>query len=129
MEIEKLKALLTRSQGTNESVDSDDEIPQAKKAKIASLAALAKDAMQAGKKFTVCNSLWTDPGAIRHLALLRNKESEDLGLTESDDDEGQIKEQAQMIYQSLPTHLRTYVKEAWFRTRVSYLFNVTPVTT
>jgi hypothetical protein len=128
LEIERLKALITGDSGPNES-GSDNEIPRAKKAKTSETAkssdkesALVKDAMQAGKKFTVCNLLWTTPGAIRYLVHLSNHKSED--LTESDDDSDETtKDQAQLIYHSLSAHLRPYVKTSWFRTRVRHLLS------
>lgn len=126
LEIEKLKALITGDSGPNES-GSDDEIPRAKKAKTKSSSqesesALVKDAMQAGKKFTVCHLLWMNPGAFRYLAHLSDRKSED--LTESDDDlDETTKDQAQLIYHSSSAHLRPYMKTSWFRTRVRHLLS------
>lgn len=127
LEIEKLKAQVT---GDEPEADGTDNPRSAKKAKSSSQSAdikqLRKDALQAGKRYAVCNSLWMNPGAIRYLALLKgdnaDDELEEPGDPDESDEDNEMKEQAQGIYHSLPAHLRPHVEKPWFKERVSLPF-------
>ena len=46
--------------------------------------AIQIDALQAGKRFAVCNMLWIPPGAIQHLPLLADPPSDDEALEFAD---------------------------------------------
>jgi hypothetical protein len=126
LQIEQLKA---HAHEPDNSSDSDGQNPPKKKKLVADqhsngTSALRKDALQAGKRFAVCDILWPDPAAIRYVAIHnQGSESEPHEATESDEDE-EVKVQAARIFRSLPANLRPYVKEAWFRERVSHLLLV-----
>lgn len=79
--------------------------------------ALRKDTLQAGKRFAVQCALWTDPGAVRYVALL-NKDGPDNRQSDESEDDDELRAQAELIYETLPAHLRPHVEEGWFRERV-----------
>ena len=110
--IEKLKACAhTSDSHHDDSSDSDDQGQSKKKKKTShktSNKLLRKDALQAGKRFAVETALWTEPGAIRYVALLKDGKP-DGNLSDEPEDDDEVKEQAALIYESLPAHLRPHV--------------------
>ena len=78
---------------------------------------LCKDALQAGKWFTVQHALWTNPATVRYVALLKKDRSTDNQLDELEDGD-EMRVQAVLIYETLPAHLRPHVEEGWFTERV-----------
>jgi hypothetical protein len=104
--------------------DSDDEIIKKKtKSKNDDTGALQTDALQAGKRFAVCDRLWVSPGAIQYLPLVANPSSED---DEPESVDEQQMDVARAIFNSLAVPLRNYVGAKWFRARVSNLIVGTP---
>ena len=78
---------------------------------------LRKDALQAGKWFTVQHALWTDPATVRYVALLKKDRPTDNQLDELEDGD-EMRVQAVLIYKTLPAHLHPHVEEGWFTERV-----------
>jgi hypothetical protein len=116
--IEKLKG----DTGTSPEDSNDEQSPHKKKKynTTSSDDPLRKDALQAGKLFAVQSALWTEPGAVRYMALLNSDGSYGHQSDESEtDDDSQVRAQAELIYATLPAHLRPHVKQAWFGERVS----------
>jgi hypothetical protein len=120
--IEKLKARAGSSDSrSDDSGDSDDQVRSKKKKKTGHKTGndlLRKDALQAGKRFAVETALWTEPGAVRYVALLKDGEP-DGNLSDEPEDDDEVKEQAALIYESLPAHLHPHVDKPWFQERVS----------
>lgn len=116
-ENERLKA-----QQNNEDTSSDEEGPKKKK-RTGDIGALKTDALQAGKKFTVCDKLWLKPGTLGYISLLADsREDEDLSNVDDDDDDdesAEAKAEAEVLFKALPAQLRPYVGTGWFRERVS----------
>jgi hypothetical protein len=77
--------------------------------------ALKTDALQAGKRYAVCDELWIDPAAIRHIVYV-SKSGSDTELLSDGPEE--VKEQAKSILKSLPAALRPHIGTRWFRERV-----------
>lgn len=82
--------------------------------------------MRAGKKFAVCDRLWLQPLSLPMLHVLAKAPNDDEPETTMEDfsdipqDELiKPKEEAELIFASIPEHLRPYVGETWFRERVS----------
>jgi len=119
--IEKLKAC-DNTQHSDESGSDDEQRPCTKKKKnndAASNDLLHKDALQSGKRFAVESALWTEPGAVQYLALLNGNGSDAVQGDEQEDEDEELRLQAELIYANLPAHLRPHVQTAWFRKRVS----------
>jgi hypothetical protein len=77
--------------------------------------ALKTDALQAGKRYAVCNMLWIDPASIRYLASISKNSSETESLSDGPEE---VNKEAQSIMKSLPAPLHRYVSTKWFRERV-----------
>jgi len=111
-------------EGSSDSNDSDDEIIKKKtKSRDDNTGALQMDALQAGKRFVVCDKLWVSPGAIQYLPLVANPHSEDDEPESADEQQMDV---AHAIFNSLAVPLRSYVGAKWFRARVSNLIVGTP---
>lgn len=131
--IRSQKLEIVRLGGDTDDNDSDDPAasPKKKKKLMSENERLSKDALQAGKYFAVSTQLWVSPGALRYLTLLHDDPQENVGDEEVDDDDGAIREEAESIFRALPSSVRPYVREDWFRERVSpfttlllHLFNI-----
>jgi hypothetical protein len=121
-ELEQVRGATTNHHATNPDSDTDDGEHVTKKGKTSSddHGALKSDALQAGKKYAVCNLLWLDPGVIRHVKHIA-MEGSDMELSDEPED---LKEQAQNILKTLPAPLRPHVGTKWFRERVRSIHNI-----
>ena len=123
VEIESLRG--AAKHGRASADDSDDEstgdehLTKKKKSSKHDSGALKTDALQAGKRFAVCNMLWIPPGAIQHLPLIADPPSDDEALDSAD--EQQMKA-SRIIFESLSAPLRPCVSTKWFRNRVSNIY-------
>lgn len=118
--IERLKACNNTQHGDKSSSD-DEQGAHTKKKKndAASNDRLHKDALQSGKQFAVESALWTEPGTVQYLTLLNGDGSDAVQADEQEDEDKEVRLQAQLIYANLPAHLRLHIQTAWFRKRVS----------
>ena len=120
----ELEALRTQAknhkharEGSSDSDDTNGEIIKKKtKSRNDDTGALQTDALQAGKRFAVCDRLWVPPGAIQYLPLIANPPNEDDEPESADEQQTDV---AHAIFNSLAAPLRSYVGAKWFRTRVS----------
>ena len=105
-----------------DSDDTDDGELVTKKGKTNSddHGALKSDALQAGKKYAICNVLWLDPGVIRQVGYIA-KEGSEAELSDGAED---LKKRAQDILSSLPAPLRPHVGTRWFRERVRSIHSI-----
>jgi hypothetical protein len=122
LEIESLRTQSARNKhgrvdSSESENDSDENIAKKVKSSKDDTGALQTDALQAGKRFAVCNMLWIPPGAIQYLPLIAHPSGDD---EEPESEDEQTVEAAQAIYNSLANPLRRYVGIKWFRTRVSF---------
>ena len=102
--------LVNRNQADKSSDDEDAEtITKKKKTNVGDIGGLKTDALQAGKWFAVCNSLWVDPASIKHISTLVNP------ADPASDEPDELWEQAEAIFKSLPGSLHPHVGTKWFR--------------
>jgi hypothetical protein len=96
---------------------SEDEDHISKKGKRGNddYGALKTDALQAGKRYAVCDLLWIDPVSIQYLGSISKTSSETESLSDGLED---VNKEAQSILKSLPAPLRPHVGTKWFRERV-----------
>ena len=109
----------------NEHLDSDESETIMKKRKTSNddFGGLRTDALQAGKRFAVCNNLWVDPTVVSHLVTLTDSGTD---AEPASDEPTELREQAEAIFRSLPTSLRPHVGTRWFRKRVSVSYCLIP---
>jgi hypothetical protein len=107
----------------SDSDDSKDSGQIMKKGKAGSNdhGSLKTNALQAGKKYAICNLLWLDPAAIWHIAYITKASSEMELLLDGPDD---LKEQAQDILRSLPVPLHPHIDTRWFKEQVHRICNI-----
>jgi hypothetical protein len=123
-EIEQLKRAVTHHPHSDNDDNSDEEEHITKKTKHdkSDDGALRTQALHAGKRYTVCNSLWINPAVLGYLALLSKADSG--SNSEPDEDSIELKELATAIYGTLPGPLRPHVGSQWFSARVGSYYKL-----
>jgi hypothetical protein len=117
MEIERLKANATHRSAPDDSSDEEEHITKKKRTNKEDNGALKTQALHAGKRYAVCNSLWISPAVLGYLALQAKSDSGSDTESESEDS-AELKEQAAAIYNAIVPPLRPHVGSRWFSKRV-----------
>ena len=86
---------------------------------------IREDTLRTGKKFTVCDRLWLQPLSLPMLHVIANSHNNndaEMAMEElidiPQDELAKPKEEAELIFTSIPEHLHPHIDKDWFREHV-----------